>query len=179
MTYRLECTASGGRHHHADEHRLGTFDAFVCAAGTLSQARYIQVAVTDKYTPMFPIHFAGINADGTYHLSATRRHEDAMKLRRRTSSRRDGAAAIEMAFALPILIVMIWMFVQLAQIYRADRRHPAGAGRRRALCDLVPQSERNGCATPTTDATIKAKINASVYGIGPGTFHRRRPDNRQ
>ena len=28
-------------------------------------------------------------------------------------------AAIEMAFALPVLIVMIWMFVQLAQIYRA------------------------------------------------------------
>jgi hypothetical protein len=29
------------------------------------------VTVTDTYTPMFPIHFAGLNADGTYHLSAT------------------------------------------------------------------------------------------------------------
>ena len=29
-----------------------------------------------------------------------------------------GAAAIEMAFALPVLIVMIWAFVQLAQVYR-------------------------------------------------------------
>ena len=36
-----------------------------------TETRYIQIDVTDKYTPMFPIHFAGINADGTYHLSAT------------------------------------------------------------------------------------------------------------
>jgi hypothetical protein len=36
------------------------------------QARYIQVAITDKYTPLFPIHFSEFtSSDGTYHLSAT------------------------------------------------------------------------------------------------------------
>jgi len=48
-----------------------TFDAFTCANTTDTQARYIEIAVTDTYTPMFPIHFAAIDADGTYHLSAT------------------------------------------------------------------------------------------------------------
>ena len=43
-----------------------------------------------------------------------------MRLRRlRLASDENGAAAVEMALALPILIVMIWVFVQLAQIYRA------------------------------------------------------------
>src|SRR4051812_39911307 len=51
--------------------------------------------------------------------SRNRRHEDSMKLRRTIRRNEEGVAAIEMAFALPILIVMIWMFVQLAQIYRA------------------------------------------------------------
>ena len=48
-----------------------TFDAFTCAKHADTQARYIEVKVTDTYTPMFPIHFSFINADGTYHLSAT------------------------------------------------------------------------------------------------------------
>ena len=30
------------------------------------------ITVNDKYTPMFPIHFAGLNSsDGTYHITAT------------------------------------------------------------------------------------------------------------
>ena len=37
-----------------------------------TETRYVQIAVTDKYTPMFPIHFSGLStSDGTYHLSAT------------------------------------------------------------------------------------------------------------
>ena len=30
-----------------------------------------------------------------------------------------GAAAVEMAFVLPILVLMIWIFAQLATMYRA------------------------------------------------------------
>ncbi len=42
-----------------------------CAANQ-TETRYIQVTVNDKYTPMFPIHFSGLNtSDGTYHISAT------------------------------------------------------------------------------------------------------------
>lgn len=37
-----------------------------------TETRYIQITVNDKYTPMFPIHFAGLSSsDGTYHISAT------------------------------------------------------------------------------------------------------------
>jgi Flp pilus assembly protein TadG len=71
VTFRLECTASGGAITTQTSTDSTTFDAFTCAAGTLSEARYIEIAVADKYTPMFPIHFGFINADGTYHLSAT------------------------------------------------------------------------------------------------------------
>jgi Flp pilus assembly protein TadG len=71
VTYWLECTASGGAITTQTSTDSTTFDAFTCGAGTLSEARYIEIAVTDTYTPMFPIHFSFINADGTYHLSAT------------------------------------------------------------------------------------------------------------
>jgi Flp pilus assembly protein TadG len=92
-----------------------------------------------------------------------------MKLRRLITRNEDGVAAIEMAFALPILIVMIWMFVQLAQIYRAMAgiQQALGEGARYATLCLNPTA--TGCAVPTTDQ-VKTKINDSVYGIGPGTF---------
>ena len=92
-----------------------------------------------------------------------------MKLRRRLIRDEDGVAAIEMAFALPVLIVMIWMFVQLAQIYRAMAgiQQALGEGARYATLCLNPSTL--GCSVPTT-AQVKTKISDSVYGIGPGTF---------
>lgn len=80
-----------------------------------------------------------------------------------------GAAAIEMAFALPVMIVMIWMFVQLAQVYRATAgiQQALGQGARYATLCLNPTT--TGCTTPTA-AQVKALITSSVYGIGPGTF---------
>ena len=38
---------------------------------TEKEARYIVLTINDSYTPMFPVHFSGIDGDGTYHLSAT------------------------------------------------------------------------------------------------------------
>ena len=71
VTYRLECTDSGGTITTQTNTDADTFDTYTCASGTVSQARYIEVLVTDTYTPLFPIHFSFINGDGTYHLSAT------------------------------------------------------------------------------------------------------------
>jgi Flp pilus assembly protein TadG len=90
-------------------------------------------------------------------------------LRRRMAADESGAAAIEMAFALPVLIVMIWAFVQLAQVYRAVAgiQQGLGEGARYATLCLTPSA--SGCTAPTA-AQIKTKINDSVYGIGPGTF---------
>ena len=92
-----------------------------------------------------------------------------MKLTRRLIRSEKGAAAVEMAFALPILIVMIWAFVQLAQIYRAMAgiQQALGEGARYATLCVTPTA--NGCSVPTT-AQVKQKISDSVYGIGPGTF---------
>lgn len=88
-----------------------------------------------------------------------------------------GAAAVEMAFAIPVLIVMLWAMVQLAQVYRAVAgiQQALGEGARYATLCLNPGA--TGCTAPspgtgTTPAngTIKWKIQQSVYGIGPGTF---------
>lgn len=80
-----------------------------------------------------------------------------------------GVATIEMAFALPVLIIMIFMFVQLAQVYRAMAgiQQALGQGARYATLCLNPAT--TGCTAPTA-ANIKTEILNSVYGIGPGTF---------
>jgi Flp pilus assembly protein TadG len=72
VTYRLECTAGGGTISVQTSASATAFDAFVCPGGTVSDARYIEVGVNDKYTPLFPIRFTGFNtSNGTYPISAT------------------------------------------------------------------------------------------------------------
>ena len=61
-----------------------------------------------------------------------------MKLRLRLRTDESGAAAVEMAFAIPIFVVMIWAFVQLAEVYRAvaGMQQALGEGARYAtLCE--------------------------------------------
>jgi hypothetical protein len=72
-----------------------------------------------------------------------------------------GAAVIEMAFALPALVILIWGIVQLGMAFRAIAgiQHSLGEGAR--LATIYPQ--------PTDDA-IEAKMEEVVYGIEPGTF---------
>jgi Flp pilus assembly protein TadG len=72
-----------------------------------------------------------------------------------------GVAVIEMAFGLPILIMLLWMIIQLGFVFRAMSgiQHSLGEGARTATLWPVP-----------TKATIKAKMEAAVYGIKPGTF---------
>jgi Flp pilus assembly protein TadG len=77
--------------------------------------------------------------------------------------RRDqqGAAVIEMAFALPVIIIMMWMVVQLGLVFRAMSgiQHGLGEGARAAT--LFPKP---------SDTVIHDKISNAVYGIGPGNF---------
>lgn len=100
-----------------------------------------------------------------------------MMLLRRISRNEDGAAAIEMAFALPVLVVMIYMFFQLAQVYRAlaGIQQALGEGARYATLCLNPtalgcDAPAPGTGTNPASGTIKKEIQDSVYGIGPGTF---------
>lgn len=98
-------------------------------------------------------------------------------LRSRIAKSEDGVATIEMAFALPVLIVMIWALWQLAEVYRAvaGMQQALGEGARYATLCLNPGA--TGCSAPSpgtgtspATGTIKWKIQDSVYGIGPGTF---------
>ncbi|MCJ8190267.1 TadE/TadG family type IV pilus assembly protein [Sphingomicrobium aestuariivivum] len=79
----------------------------------------------------------------------------------RLNKREEGAAAIEMAFALPIFIMLLWMVVQMGLVMRAvaGMQHALGEGAR--LATIYP--------TPTSN-DITNKITDRVYGIGPGTF---------
>jgi Flp pilus assembly protein TadG len=70
VTWRLECTDSGGTLTSQTSSDAATFDAYTCGSGTVKEARYVQVALTDKYYPLFPIHFASFATDA-YPLSAT------------------------------------------------------------------------------------------------------------
>lgn len=75
---------------------------------------------------------------------------------------RRGAAVIEMAFALPVLIVMMWMIVQLGLVFRAMSGIHHGLGEGSRMATIFPKK---------TDAEIRQKITDAVYGIGPGSFN--------
>ena len=71
VNFRQECTTTGGTTTTQTATDATTFDSYTCANSTDTEARYVEVNVVDKYTPLFPIHFSALNADGTYHISAT------------------------------------------------------------------------------------------------------------
>jgi hypothetical protein len=82
-------------------------------------------------------------------------------MRRRLVKNDRGAAVIEMAFALPALVILIWGIVQLGLMFRAMAgiQHSLGEGAR--LATIWPQ--------PTDDA-IETRMEEVVYGIEPGSF---------
>lgn len=77
--------------------------------------------------------------------------------------RRDegGAAVIEMAFALPVLIMLMWLIVQLGLVFRAMSGIQHGLGEGARMATLFPKP---------ADEDIHARIEQAVYGIGPGEF---------
>ena len=79
-----------------------------------------------------------------------------------------GAAAIEMAFALPVFLMLLWMVVQMGLVMRAvaGMQHALGEGARQAV--LFPTPPHND---------IVNEINNRVYGIGPGNFSVATPVN--
>jgi Flp pilus assembly protein TadG len=66
VTYRLECTNADGT-----VEVKNAVDVDADCAMNQTQSQYVSVALTDKYTPMFPVHFASFNSDGSYHLAAS------------------------------------------------------------------------------------------------------------
>jgi Flp pilus assembly protein TadG len=72
VNWRLDCK-TGTNTVSQTTTSSATYDTWVAACTSPStKAGYVSVTVTDKYSPLFPIHFAGFNtSDSTYHLSAT------------------------------------------------------------------------------------------------------------
>ena len=85
----------------------------------------------------------------------------------------DGAAAIEIAFALPILVTMIYGTFSIGQLFLANAgiQHALGEGARMAtLCTSLSTSGGVTSCTLPTDDQIKAKVNAALFGTFNGTF---------
>ena len=80
---------------------------------------------------------------------------------RRLITNERGSAIIEIAVALPALIILMWTIVQAGLVYRAMSGIQHGLGEGARYATLYPQ--------PTT-AAIQSKITSTVYGIGPGSF---------
>ena len=79
-----------------------------------------------------------------------------------------GAAAIEFAIAVPVMVVMIYGIFQVGLIYQANAgmQHALGEGARMAtLC--TPSG--NACTAPS-DSAIVAKMSAKKFGANIGTF---------
>ena len=72
-----------------------------------------------------------------------------------------GAAMIEMALAIPILLQLLWIVFQSGLIFRAMSGIQHGLGEGARYATLYPQP---------TSSQIHDRIADAVYGIGPGSF---------
>lgn len=72
-----------------------------------------------------------------------------------------GAAAIEMALAIPILLELFWVVFQAGLVFRAMSGIQHGLGEGARYATLFPQPSAT---------EIKSRISDTVYGIGPGNF---------
>ena len=77
--------------------------------------------------------------------------------------RRDeqGAAAIEFAIAVPVLILLIYGIFRIGLLFQANAgmQHALGEGARYATIFPTP-----------TDAQIQTRMNSKLFGKGYGTF---------
>jgi Flp pilus assembly protein TadG len=78
-----------------------------------------------------------------------------------------GAAAVELALSIPVLITMIYGIFEFCQLYEAN------AGMQHALGEGARYATLYDTSTSThipTDANIKARMNAKLFGPSGGTF---------
>lgn len=81
-----------------------------------------------------------------------------------------GAAVIEIAFALPTVILFIWGIFQLGIIFQANAgmQHALGEGARLATICLNPTAA--GVCSTAPDADIEERISETLFGTGLGDF---------
>jgi len=91
-----------------------------------------------------------------------------MKLRKHLGQNESGAAVIEMAIALPVLISIIWGIVQFGLLFQASAGMQHALGEAARLATLFP--------TPA-DSEITAKVAAKKFGTSRGTLSALQIDN--
>lgn len=85
-----------------------------------------------------------------------------------------GATVVELAFALPVLVVMIWMITQLGFILRANAGIQQALGEGARFATLCPTPTILGC-TPPSASDIRARMLAAVGGTELGSFNAESP----
>lgn len=81
----------------------------------------------------------------------------------------DGASAVEIAIALPVLIFMIYGIFTLGLLFEANAgiQHALGEGARRG--NLCLNAADSGCTLPTK-TSLSDLVNSKLYGTTNGTF---------
>jgi Flp pilus assembly protein TadG len=92
--------------------------------------------------------------------------------------RRDqrGAAAVEFALSVPVLVAAIYGIFEFSQLYwaNAGMQHALGEGARAATLCVPDVNTDGGCDNPSSD-TVLAKENATLFGPVGGTFNVQAP----
>ena len=90
-----------------------------------------------------------------------------MMIHRHIHKDEHGAAAVEFALAVPVLILVIWGIFQVGLLFEANSgmQHALGEGAR--LATIYDSSTSNHIPT---DTSIKAMETAKLFGPKDGTF---------
>lgn len=72
-----------------------------------------------------------------------------------------GAAAVEFALAVPVLITLIWGILQVSLLFQANAGMQQALGQAARYATIYP--------TPSTD-DISDKITSAKFGVGNGTW---------
>jgi Flp pilus assembly protein TadG len=81
-----------------------------------------------------------------------------------------GAAVIEMAIILPVLVLFLWGIFQVGVAFQASAgmQHALGEGAR--LATICQNPTAAGVCSTATDAEIEARVNEKLFGTGIGDF---------
>jgi Flp pilus assembly protein TadG len=92
--------------------------------------------------------------------------------------RRDeqGAAVVELAIALPVLVTLIYGIFEFSQLYEANAgmQHALGEGARVATLCIPNADAASGCDNPS-NTTIVNRMNAKLFGPYGGSFNVQTP----
>jgi len=80
-----------------------------------------------------------------------------------------GAAAVEFALAVPVLISFIYGIASVGMVMAASAGMQHGLGEAARLGTICVNPTLTGCTAPT-DAQLTAKVTSSVYGTGNGNL---------